>query len=186
MARISLFRMSKYKHHNCLQKKCLLLISKPLESPQSEKKYDETNPCWQWQSMWRQIVIKLYFYPISFYCFSIYCYSLLLFPHSSSHPKKCPYFMLALYLLPLDLFQQMPSNPQKELKSSHLYVKKIKINLNDLSSYYLFILSCSTFYFCFSVFVSRSTKEKINFFYIFLCGVTFAMETSLTNWFMDG
>jgi hypothetical protein len=95
--------------------------------------------------------------------------------------KKCPYFMLALYLLPLDLFQQMPSNPQKQLKSSHL---KIKINLNDLSSYYLFILSCSTFFYYFCSYISRR-KEKI-IFYIFLCGVTFAMETSLTNWFMDG
>lgn len=95
---------------------------------------------------------------------------------SSFIPRKCPYFMLALYLLPLDLFQQMPSNPQKELK------KKIKINLNDLSTYYLFILSCSTFLYLFSSSVRIATKEKIIFyFYIFLCGVTFAMETSLTN-----
>lgn len=134
--------------------------------------------------MWRQIVIKLYFYPISFYCFSIYCYSLLLFPHSSSHPKKCPYFMLALYLLPLDLFQQMPSNPQKELKSSHLYVKKIKNKNKSERPFLILFIHSILFYllFLFFCFVSRSTKEKINFFlYIFLCGVTFAMETSLTN-----
>lgn len=65
-------------------------------------------------------------------------------------------------------FDKMPSNPQQELKSSHLSFKnKIKINLNDLSTYYLFILSCSTFFFCSSVRIS--TKRENNFFiYIFV------------------